>query len=286
MTPLDRWLDALLPGAAARYGRMLTALPHRPTFEDLRLWSSSGLPAELVHTLESTEWSEREGAPGLRFASTVDPERLPKGWLTAAMRRISPTLAPEPIAAFETRRPGGLLIGVDEAEDRVRAKLYVYPDRRDAPFDPTPALQTVGVDAAAVADQLDALGLQLAFVALDLLPDGAGGAKLYLDPGGKDAAADVLRRLGDDALAEQAEALPAAVDDDPFGTVLTLRWRGDRHVDTTLHARALRLDVADWLGPTLGARWAELNELGPALHPTHVSWIGDVRTVYYMLGPR
>lgn len=278
---LTAWLDHLQPGAGARLGPMLRALPGRPTFE-------GPLPEEPeARALACLEWSAREGAPGLRLACTLDTERLPRGWLTAVFRRLHPELPAAVVAEAEALRGEGvgMLVGLDAGE-ALRAKLYVYPEGRRAPVDRL--LKLAGLDPSAWWPAVRPVGLPLPFVAIDLAPGRVDGLKAYLGATDRAQAAAALELLGGPTLAAQARALPPEIEQDAHALVVTPRWRGAAQVDLTLHARVHRVDVAPLLRPALAGELAALtaraSSLGLRLAPTHVSWLsGGAQTVYYQL---
>ncbi len=286
---LGAWLEARRPGAAARWSPVLLALPARPTFDVPRARGAAG-------ALQALEWSVREGGDeGLRFAFTLDTDRLPAGWVPALCRRADARLAAPWVDALSRLIADdhgvGLLFGLDHPAEPAapRAKLYLYPSRRH----PLPTL-LAALDGAGV--RVPPLAQDAVFAALDLVDDGPPTLKLYLGPPDRDAAAARLRAAGAPALADLAATLPSALDRTPHGLVVTVRERHGAPVDVTLHAAARALpDLPSWLGPELAATHRALDgeaaRLGARLTPTHLSWLArpgpqadaPTRTLYYAL---
>jgi hypothetical protein len=296
MSALARWLELLAPGA----GDFV-----RGPFEALTLMPVYRVPPGCAPTVEGATFQCAEFS--LRACGgEVDQARMMAalwapwvrpGGVAAALQRLAPDATPDLLAALEQLRADhpqlDLLVGMD-AGGAVRGKLYVMRATPDDPIDlgviAERALALVGVAPSWVRRSLDEMVVEPAFFALDLCGERTSGGKLYFAFERAGVVRAHLERLGADWLVERLDAVVQQVSDNPVGRwVITLRGRGDRTVDVTLHAHLARLPPLS--GPVERA-WERLRslaraELGRELTPSYVSWMQAeqrVESLYYQVG--
>jgi hypothetical protein len=297
MRPLARWLEVLSPGSGHLVGG---------AFEDLTIMPVYRVPPDCAPsregaTLQCAEFSLRAHAGGVDRARLMVALWAPwvrAGGVAAALERLAPLADRAVLAGIEAVRADhpelDLLIGVEAAGERVRGKLYVMRPTPDVAVDfdeiAVRVLGLTGVSASWVRRCIGELGRSPAFVASDLLGARESAGKLYFGFDGPEEAREHLVRLGSPWLTERLDEVVRAVSDNPVNRlVLTLRGRGDRTVDLTLHAHTRDLPA---LGPELMAAWSSLGVrarelLGRPLTPSYVSWLdGEKRaeSLYYQVG--
>lgn len=289
---LRAWCAARHPDGEA-LAAALAPLPVRPTYEP---------PASAVGVDRALVGSEFSAVAGdvdrLRLAFTPEPT-------DAAVAATAAALLPDPRARVARavdlvrRKAGGMdvLYGVDLGPDGRRGKVYLHRDRRQPARAFAPWVAAIDaaalLDARQVAQDAERIGAPVGFVAVDLHPDGASAVKRYHETSDRADAERALRAVGETDLAAIAAALPPALDEVPYGALITRRFGPSGLLDTTLHVRLAGvpgapalLDPALW--PTVHAMRAEAASLGAGWWPTYASWktagAGVSPTVYYQVG--
>jgi hypothetical protein len=284
MKCLRQWLDTLSPGLGSAMG---------PAFDELSVMPVYRLPPECAPSRDGAyfrcaEFSIRSDAQGVQrgrmmvalWAPWSSSERIVRA-LCSVEPGYSSELLDRVRWAHETYPDLDFLLGLAaDAKGGVRGKVYVMrPSHTDLPaFDEiaTDLLAAAGVSRDWTASAIETVGRGPMFFALDLLPDGRAGGKLYFGFEDPTPVAGLLEQLQRPWLRAQLDEVARNVSSNPVGRmVLTLRARGAETSDVTLHAHLASLPTVT---PALQSAWEDTEALagevlGRPLDLSYVSWL-------------